>query len=218
MVSLKTNPLVAFVIMLDLLLSGFGWAKEPKTNEVFIREVVSELLNKSVSEVIPQIGDTLYLMQEGKHPGAWLLEEELLSYLMQSKKDVFLVDSNGLSSWASPFPENAEVLKYRLTELAVTYPSVGREGFLGKRMVVRQGKVTVSFCAVSAPKGEVLWQTKGENMKFDKVRVGDLKKVENGNFSFLCGELPSGATKRYVEPAIVTAVVGGLIYLFFANR
>lgn len=218
MVSFTIN-LLLLSFMLDLLLSPVCWAKEPKTNETFLREMVFELLNKSVWEVMPQTGDTLYLAEEGKHPGSWLLKEELLShFIMQNKKEVFLLDSTGSSNLASPSSESREILRYRLTELEVSYPRAERENFLGKKFIVRQGKVAAFFYLVNATSGEVLWQNRGENVKFDKIGADDLKKVENGNFSFLSGELPSGATKKYVEPAIVTAVVGGLIYLFFANR
>jgi hypothetical protein len=214
MVDSKINSILLSLAM-SLFLFRSGWAEEPKSNEDFLREVIIQSLNQSVSEAIPQMKDTVYLKEEGEHPALWLLREELVSYLMQNKREVFLFDSTKINP---PFSQNASILKYHLTELKITYPKAERRGFLGKRIITREGKVNVFFYLVNATNNEIVWQTGVEYKKLDKIDIDALKSAENKNFSFLCTDLPSSATRKYIEPALVTAVVGGLVYIFFANR
>lgn len=217
MVSPKVNSILLSLVMC-LILFQTGWAEEPKSNEKFLRDVVAQLLNQSFSQVLPQIKDTVYFKEEGGHPASWLLGEELIFYLSQNNKEVFLFDSTKFRYPDTTFLENTRILNYRLTELRVHYPKVKRKGFLGKKVITREGKVTAFFYLVNAANGEILWQSREEKKGSDKFDASELKKVENKDFPFLWADLPSSATKKYVEPAIVTAVAGGLIYLFFANR
>lgn len=221
MVNSKINSVLLFLAM-DLLLFRSGWAEEPKNNEKFLREVVVQSLTQSFSEAIPQMKDTVYLKEEGEHPALWLLREELIGYLTQNKKEVFLFDSTKInspfSSQDTEFVQNASILRYHLTELKISYPKVERRGFLGKRIITREGKVSAFFYLVNATNNEIVWQTGVEYKKLDKIDINALKSAENKNFSFLCADLPSSATRKYVEPALVTAVAGGLVYIFFANR
>ena len=189
------------------------WAGDSKTNEDFLRETIAQSLNQSFSEVVPQMGDTLYLKEEGKSTNSWFLREELFSYLMQQNKEIFWFDSNQ----TLPLGSNAKVLNYRLIQLKIDYPKVGRNGFLGKKIITRQGQVK-AFLYFIDREGKILWQEKINQKKIDKIDFNNLKEIENRNYPFLYSDLPSSATKKYVEPALVTAVVGGLIYLFFANR
>ncbi|MCJ7507992.1 MAG: hypothetical protein MUO85_04585, partial [candidate division Zixibacteria bacterium] len=207
MVNSKINSILLSLAM-GLLLFRLSWAEEPKNNENFLREVVVQSLNQSFSEAIPQMKDTVYLQEEGEHQALWLLREELVSYLMQNKKEVFLFDSTKINP---SFSQNASILKYHLTELKISYPKAERRGFLGKRIVTREGKVNAFFCLVNATNNEIVWQTGVEYKKLDKIDINALKSAENKNFTFLCADLPSSATRKYVEPALVTAVVGGLV-------
>jgi hypothetical protein len=42
--------------------------------------------------------------------------------------------------------------------------------------------------------------------------------IQSEQYSFLSPKLPENTTGKYLEPALVAAVVGGLVYLFFASR
>ncbi|HEX9916454.1 MAG TPA: hypothetical protein VGB16_01840 [candidate division Zixibacteria bacterium] len=134
MVDLRINSILLSLAM-SLFLFRLSWAEEPKNNENFLREMIAQSLNQSFSEAIPQMKDTVYLKEEEEHPALRLLREELVSYLMQAKKGVFLFDSTKINS---PFSQNASILKYHLTELKISYPKAERRGFLGKRIVTRE--------------------------------------------------------------------------------
>jgi len=78
--------------------------------------------------------------------------------------------------------------------------------------------VNAFFHLVNATNNEIVWQTGVEYKKLDKLGIDALKSAENKNLPFLYADLPSSATRKYVEPALVTALVGGLVYISFANR
>jgi len=64
----------------------------------------------------------------------------------------------------------------------------------------------------------VLWSERAKEERSDLIRRSMASSVNNKTYSFLSPSLPDDPQSRYMEPALVVAVVGGLVYLFFANR
>ncbi len=208
--------LVQAVILTPL--KGFAQNKNsiqenPPSNEEFLRESLRSLLGRTFDD-FPQAGSKLLLLKaEEDHPANWLLEDELVSYLLSSNYKVALHSTepnNNLSESQSLF--------YRIIEMSLNYPKVKRKGFLGERIVTRKASLNLSFRLEDNATGKVLWTKRGKEERSDLIKKSMIKSVNNQSYPFLSPSLPDDPQSRFIEPALVVAVVGGLIYLFFANR
>ena len=187
--------------------------ENPPSNEEFLRESVRSLLGRTFDDFPPAFSKPLLLKAEENHPANWLLQDELVSYLLSLNYQVVLhatePDENLLESWA---------LFYRIIEMSLDYPKTKRKGFFGTRLVTRKTSLNLSFRLEDNATGKVLWTKRGKEERTDLIKKSRIKSVNNQSYSFLSPSLPDDPQSKFIEPALVVAVVGGLIYLFFANR
>jgi|GEM_PF-830190 len=208
--------LVQAVILTPL--KGFAQNKNsiqenPPSNEEFLRESIRSLLGRTFDD-FPEAKSKLLLLQaEEEHPANWLLEDELVSYLLSSNYKVALHSTEPNNN----FPES-QSLFYRIIEMSLNYPKVKRKGFLGERIVTRKALLNLSFRLEYGTTGKVLWTKRGKEEREDLIKKSRMKSINNESYPFLSPSLPDDPQSRFIEPALVVAVVGGLIYLFFANR
>ncbi|KPL00945.1 MAG: hypothetical protein AMJ91_02485 [candidate division Zixibacteria bacterium SM23_73_3] len=199
-------------------LAGFAQNKNatpenPSSNEEFLRESIRSVLGRTFDDFPPANSKLLLLKAEGEHPANWLLEDELVFYLLSSNYQVALhptAPNDDLSESQSLF--------YRIMEMSLNYPQIKRKGFLGARLVTRKTWLNLSFRLKDNVTGKVLWTKRGKEERSDWVKKSMIKSVNNPSYPFLSPSLPDDPHSRFLEPALVVAVVGGLIYLFFANR
>ena len=187
--------------------------ENPVSNEEFLRESVRTLLHKAFLDFPQGESRFICLNSEEENPANWLLEDELLSYLQSLNFQVALhpgsVQNEFPGSWS---------LFYRIIQMKLSYPKVKRKGFFGHKLVTREAKLNVSFRLEEKGSGKVLWTKRETEERSDVVKKQTIKYLNNDSYSFLSPPLPQDLQAKYIEPALVAAVVGGLIYLFFANR
>jgi hypothetical protein len=181
------------------------------SNEEFLRGSVRNLLHKAFLD-FPK-GKTGFIFVNSEDSANWLLEDELTSYLQSLNFQVTLHPANGQSE----APE-AWSLFYRIIKMELSYPQVKRKGFLGPKLVTRKAKLNLSFRLEEKRSGGILWTKRETEEQSDVVKKEAIKYLNNNSYSFLSPPLPEDSKAKYVEPALVAAVVGGLVYLFFANR
>ena len=197
---------------------GFGQTNQsveenPPSNEEFLRQTVRSLFVRTFDD-FPEAGSKLLLLQaEREHPANWLLEDEVVSYLLSMKYHVAL-RSGELESNSG----ESNSLFYRIIEMRLDYPKVKRKGFLGARMVSRRAYLNLSFRLEEETTGKVLWTKREQEESSDLVKRSMIKSMNNESYSLLSPSLPDDPQSRFFEPAFVAVVVGGLIYLFFASR
>lgn len=187
--------------------------EDPSSNEEFLRNSIRSLLGRTLID-FPEAGSKLLLLKaEEEHPGNWLLEDELVFYLLSSNYKVALHSTEPINN----LPESWSLF-YRIIEMSLNYPKIERKGFLGKRMVTRKAGLNFSFRLEDNATGKVLWTKRGKEERSDMIKKSLVKSVNNQSYPLLSPSLPDDPQSRFLEPALVVAVVGGLIYLFFANR
>ena len=196
---------------------GFAWAEEaneksPPSNEEFLRQSVRLLFERSFDDFPEANSNLLFLRAEREHPGNWLLENELVSHLLSMKYQVAL-----RSSETDGNSEESSSLFYRIIEMRLDYPQANRKGFLGARMVSRRSYLNLSFRLEEAT-GKVLWTSREQEESLDVVKRSMVESLNNESYPMLSPSLPDDSQSRFMEPALVAVVVGGLIYLFFASR
>jgi hypothetical protein len=211
--------LLVFLIIL-FPLRVFAEKKEQEkenlvSNEEFLRESGRTLLTKAFLDFPRTESRFIFVNSEEENPANWLLEDELASYL-QSLNFQVAVHPGGAQNEK---PE-AWSLFYRIIQMKLSYPQVERRGFLGlgSKLVTRKVKLNLSFRLEEKKSGKVLWSKRETEERSDLVKKTTIKYLNNDSYSFLSPPLPEDPQAKYMEPALVAAVVGGLIYLFFANR
>ncbi len=187
--------------------------ENPSSNEEFLRKSVSSLLADTLDDFPEADSELLILQAEEAHPANWLLEEELVSYLLSLNYQVVLHSKES----KSVLPESKSLF-YRIIEMSLDYPEIKRKSFLGGRMVTRRSWLNLSFRLEDGATGHVLWTKRGQQERSDFIKKSMVKSLNNQSYPFLSPPLPGDSHSRFLEPALVAVVVGGLIYLFFANR
>jgi hypothetical protein len=186
--------------------------ENPPSNEEFLRQSVRSLFERTFDDFPEANSKLLFLQAEKEHPGNWLLEDELVTYLLSMKYQVALRSSEtGGNSGES------NSLFYRIIEMRLDYPKAERKGFLGARMVSRRSYLNLSFRLEEAT-GKVLWTGREQEESSDMVKKSTVASLNNESYPMLSPSLPDDPQSRFLEPALVAAVVGGLVYLFFASR
>ncbi len=204
---------VGWVTPLALAENQASPRESPPTNEEFLRGTLRALLEKTFAEFPKNTSDLITLKAEEDRPENWLVEDELVNFLLSLNCQVSLspVDSNrnlAESKW----------LYYRIIDLKLDYPKTTRKGFWGEKSVTRKAWLNLSFREEDKTTGKVLWSQRGQTEKSDAVKNNLIKSLNNSSYPFLCPSPSRDPLSRFVEPAVVTTVVGGLVYLFFANR
>lgn len=212
--------LACFLIQLTTTIPGYGLAQskkptgeDPPSNEEFLRESIKSLIVHTFDDFPKAYPRFVLLKADQEHPANWLLEDELIRYLLLSKYQVGLRSNEA----SEELPESSSLF-YRIIEMSLDYPKIERKGFFGKRLVTRKASLNLSFRLEDNASGKVLWSKRGKDEKSDLIKKGMAGSLNNEIYPFLSPSLPEDTQSRFIEPALVVAVVGGLIYLFFANR
>lgn len=209
--------LVIFLTM-SIPIQVFGDDNEEKkenviSNEEFLRESVRGLLGKAFVDFPQSESGFVFVNPEEENPANWLLEDELVSYLKSSNFQVALNPGKEQNE----FPK-AWLLFYRIIEMKLSYPQVRGKGLFGHKLVTRKAELNFLFRLEEAESRKILWTKRETGEKEDLIKKQKIKYLNNDAYSFLSPSLPEDSRAKYIEPALVAAVVGGLIYLFFANR
>ncbi len=187
--------------------------ENPPSNEEFLRGTIRSLFERAFVDFPDKDAKLLVLRSEEQHPAGWLLEDELVFFLLSLDREVALQ-----SVAPSRNLEESQQLFYRIIDMNLSYPEVKRRGFLGGRILTRRAALNLSFRLEDGATGKVLWSEKVKEERSDVIKRSMAKSVNNKTYPFLSPSLPEDPQSKYLEPALVISVVGGLIYLFFANR
>ena len=187
--------------------------ENPPSNEEFLRGTLRSLFEQTFKDFPEANSKFVFLKTEEDNPANWLLEDELVSYLLSLNYQISLGSPD--SNYTLP---ESNSLFYRIIELKLDYPKVKRKSFLGEKLVTRRATLNLAFRLENKATGKVLWSKRGQEEKSDVVKKSMIKSLNNDSYPFLSPSLSSDSQSKYLEPALVAAVVGGLIYLFFANR
>jgi hypothetical protein len=176
------------------------------TNIDLLVEAVEQSVDQGISGMaLPaEAGmDVLVITARTPHSGNWLVEHVLAERLLNRGFSVSL-DSTRAAGHASR-------LSFRVLDLGVS----GRGGLL-RSAIRRQAHATI---ALRLSKDNVLsWQGECTATVEDQIptRRADLLEVDEPSFARV--DLQTQSWGQFVEPVIVSTVLGGLVYMFFSNR
>jgi hypothetical protein len=109
------------------------------------------------------------------------------------------------------------VLDYKVPIFRLSYPKVYRSYLIGGKKVRREATLRVSVKLLS-DKGDVVWIGESSAEHEDQFPYGDRERVQEGTYQFVKPEMPGSGWGKIVEPVFVSAIIVGMIYLFFSNQ
>ena len=178
------------------------------TNMDLLVETVASAVDESLARIeMPDDAATapLLVVAQSKHDADWMVEHLLANRLLTRGFSVTL-DSTA----AQP---TSMRLSYRVLDLGVSAHS----GLRGSE-VSRQGRVTLALRLSDERDDVVHWQDEITLTQRDRIPKKQLAILQHDQFKFAKTELEEQTWSKFVEPVIVSTVLGGLIYLFFSNR
>ena len=178
------------------------------TNMDLLVETVASAVDESLARIeMPTDAATapLLVVAQSKHDANWMVEHLLSNRLLTRGFSVTL-DSTA----AQPASMR---LSYRVLDLGVSAHS----GLRGSK-VSRQGRVTLALRLSDERADVVHWQDEITHIQRDQIPKKQLDLLQHDQFKFAQTELEEQTWSKFVEPVIVSTVLGGLIYLFFSNR
>ena len=146
----------------------------------------------------------LLVVAQEKHAANWIVEHLLLEQMLVRGTQT-VVDS-ALST-------SATRLAYRIVDLNIR----GYSGLIGSS-ASRECRITIALRLSDEGDGAVLWQHESDGHRQDRVPKTQLEALSNEDYNFADIELEQRSWGRIAEPAIVSGVLGSVVYFFFSNR
>jgi hypothetical protein len=126
--------------------------------------------------------------------------------------------SQGAEDWLASVANHLPVLVFEVEEARVDYPRMYRSGVFGGQHVERRAMARVSARLLREGTRAVSWVAVADTSLTDVVPRGDLKFLEDATRPETRGTVPTSDWTKIAEPALVVALVVGLVALFYSNR
>ncbi len=189
----------------------FGAQRAVPSNLELLREVLSQAAEEAIERCPPgSLLSPVSLLAEDENEANWLVENVFTEEL--TKRGLGVLGGQQLKEEQVPLPKTE--LFYKILELHISYPRHRRHRLLGTVSRLAQVKIAVQL----ASGGKVIWLDDIDASIEDEFPRKSLGWVEDDSYSFTKAELKERDWNRLLEPTIVSAVVGGLVYLFYSSR
>ncbi len=179
--------------------------ENPLTDEELVYSCLKSA-GKRVASVLSDSGFTEVCIIErpsikGDNYDAVFVEAFSRSMVELGAKFFFKKDEEGIS---------APTFFYRIVQHEMLMEE--KEQFLSEPLYVREARTAVAYRLLDPSSGEVLTMGEVEQTTTDKISKSEYLNLKKGMKK-------SGISiMRFLEPAIVTAIVAGLMYLFYSQK
>jgi len=114
--------------------------------------------------------------------------------------------------------ESTNSLNYDVLGFDFDYGKGASRGFLRKRMIKREFAARLRITISKSIEGPILSFEDVAVSYVDNIDPRFANLVKSRDIPELAPDLPGSGWTKIAEPVVVTAAIGGLVYLFFANR
>lgn len=195
------------------VLPAFGAQKTVPSNLELLREALSQAAEEAIERCPPgSLLSPVSLSAEDENEANWLVGSAFTEEL--TKRGLGVLSGQQLKEEQIPLPKTE--LFYKILELQISYPRHRRHRLLGTKWVSRLAQVKIAVQLASA--GKVVWLDDINASIENEFPRKSLSWVEDDSYSFTKAELKERDWNKLLEPTIVSAVVGGLVYLFYSSR
>jgi hypothetical protein len=203
---MKNKPAGIILLSVFLALIGFAVARsQPPTNEEVVVSAVKDQVEKNFgSDSVPAL-----LVISGEKE-LELLVGGGIADAMRDKYPQVLLSS-------APAP-NADNLTFNIEGFDFSFHKGASRGFLKTHKINRRLQEQLRITIRNGIDGQVREMKELSISYSDTIDPAWAKYVSSPNIVELSPSAPVSSWSRYVEPGLVIAAVGALVYLFFANR
>ena len=203
--------LAVFAVALTLFLATDVRAEDPAPTNL---DLMTKLGNRVVEDIIGNIDPDVRGVRLEIVPAGNTEEYQVLD-------DIFtrLLEARGIDTVhrTSEDEDTLYALQYKVPVFRLTYPKVYRSYLIGGKKVKREANIRVNAKLVSDI-GDVVWIGESSAEESDQFSHGDLARVQEGSYQFVKPEEPGSGWGKVVEPVLVSAIIVGMVYLFFSNQ
>ena len=204
-------PQTAFVWLVALILLGpisaVALVPYPSNMDALVA-TVEEAIDESLAglEVSSETGDApVFIAPQGRHDANWLIEHVLAQRLLE-RGFTILSDSTQVGEESMRF-------SFRILDMGITAQS----GLRGSN-ADRQTRATLALRLNRESDNIVYWQDEITRLRADQIPKKQLEILQHSTYKFAQTDVEEQSWSKFVEPIVVSTVLGGLIYLFFSNR
>jgi hypothetical protein len=122
------------------------------------------------------------------------------------------------NEWLTGVADHLPMLAFTVEEARVDYPRMYRSGVFGGQHVERRALGRVSARLMRENTRAVYWVGVADTSLTDVVPRSDLTFLEDARRPETRGTVPTSNWTKIAEPALVVALVVGLVALFYSNR
>lgn len=195
---------VLLIVMLFCSQNSARCAVETVSNENFIKinfsKHIEELLN------IAPLAENLSLeLKCTDCPRDYYLN--LLTSLLKPKVSGLYIDNRN---------KGFDILEVNLYNSTLYFESEGGSLF-SRGDLYRKYDLNI-FAVMKSSEGLILWQKELNNLFSEKIDWDDAKAADKNKSGLFKAALPATNRSRLWEPVVISGLLGGLVYLFFASR
>jgi len=201
----------AFVRCVALLLlvpiSGVALVPYPSNMDALVA-TVEDAIDESLAglEMSSETGDApVFIAPQGRHDANWLVEHVLAQRLLE-RGFTIVSDSTQVGQESMRF-------SFRILDMGITAQS----GLRGAE-ADRQTRATLALRLNRESDHIVYWQDEITRLRADRIPKNQLEILQHSTYKFAQTDVEEQSWSKFVEPIVVSTVLGGLIYLFFSNR
>ena len=171
-----------------------------------IRQAASSALERMDAMQTEMDWDQPILLKPlGQNDANWLVEHVLADQMLERGFRV--------SQDSTRVDGAAPILSYRILELGLS----SQAGLVGGK-VRRYSHLSLALNFSRGSDQTLYWQDEVSAQIQDEVKKKEMELLQHASYKFAKTEVKEQSWGKFVEPVIVTTVLGGLIYLFFSNR
>gem|GEM_PF-3361974 len=194
------------VLLLLLILSPIGIVCAADVNELFVKQSLESYFSEAM-EKLPHNQEGVISLDYAKP------DSDNLNVSGAALFSVLKSTGMKLSAKEGSAPEVG--LRFMLSDIDFAYENQNGSMF-SRGDVYRVLKVAGSF---SLLKNKVtIWEDFLVREYREQIELSDRQSLESSFSPLFNAELPPGPVQKLWEPMIVTSIIGGLVYLFFASR
>lgn len=197
--------LVALLLLLPF--SATALVPYPSNMDALVA-TVEEVVDESLAGLeMPSEGADapIFIAPQGRHDANWLVEHVLAQRLLD-RGFTLVADSTSVG------PESMR-FSFRILDMGITAQS----GLRGAH-ADRQSRATLALRLNHESDSVVYWQDEVTRLRADRIPKKQLEILQHSTYKFAQTEVEEQSWSIFVEPIVVSTVLGGLIYLFFSNR
>ncbi len=203
--------LAVFTVLLALFSATDVRADDPAPTNL---DLMTRLGNQVAEDIVGKIDPDVRGVRLEIVPAANTEEYQVLD-------DIFtrLLEEKGIETVyrAAEDDDALYALDYKIPVFRLTYPKVYRAHLIGGKKVKREANLRVTARLLSES-GDVVWIGESSAESSDQFSHGDLARVQEGSYQFVKPEMPGSGWGKVVEPVLVSAIIVGMVYLFFSNQ